>query len=1081
MSEHRTAKSASGRAHASRRWSGPAVRLVGAPATSLDPLSYDDVQRAVIAHEEGLLRVLGGPGTGKTTIVTEATAARLNAGAPADSVLALTFGRRAAAVLRDEITRRSTVALQSPPVRSFESFAWGVLDRASRNNPEWQRPRLITGPEQDLIIRELLAGALDGEGSTKWPAHLRAAMTTRGFARELRDVLMRCTERAISAAQLKAWAKEYRRPDWAAIASFISEYSSVTGLRLPDAYDPAELVRAVLDLFEQSPEVLAEEQARLRHVYVDEAQELDPAKARLVELVGGRARSVVIVGDPDQSVFGFRGADPYLLVQFPGGLQSRTVVLPTSYRASQSLTGPVRRWSERLTGIGTHRKFVSAADRDQDEKSPDDVTPLDEVVGAGEAPIEILVAQSDAREAALIAQRLQRLHLSEGVRWRDMAVIVRSTAASLPALRRAFASAEVPLTVTGDEIPVVQNPAVQGLLDIVRLAVDPDAVDVAAIEGVLCSPYFGDDALSVRRMRKTLRTEELSQGGGRSSSAILCEVVRDPRALLMHESLNVMSLMRLGALIVQLRDAAAKNATPEELLYLAWQDRGVEHKWRDSALGGGSTGAEADARLDAIIVMFDVASAYTERMQAAGFIQFVDYLGSQDLPADRLSKTASSGGAVRVVTANNAKGLQWDVVVVANVQAEKWPNLVPRGSLLGSEALVDLAAGREAGSVDRVAQMLAEERRLFYVAISRARWRLIVTAHETIDARPSRFVADLAEIADVDPQRVLHHQERGLSMLDLVTELRLCLVNPDSSKEDRDVAAQCLARLARHGVSGANPDSWYGLKGLSDDRPIVDEGDLVPISPSKVEIFTKCELRWFLEGVAGGTSSTASSVGTLVHEAFAAIEQVGDRSKEDISRTMQQIIDDKWQALAFDSKWEERRERQAVKDMVGKLADWLYSRKSTWVANEITFEHVAGSAKLRGAADRIEVDEAGGYLVIDLKTGKTPPSKKDVAGNPQLGLYQFAIESGGLSDITDDSPRSAGALLVYPRPNKAASELEQTALANSENPNWVSELVDESAKGMGGATFLARISDGCRTCGAKRCCPLYDEGAEVES
>lgn len=1055
----------------------PGVRLVAPASRTPVPLRYDDAQREVIDHAHGTLRVIGGPGTGKTTVVAEAAARRLRDGAPADSLLVLTLGRRAAARLRDEISRRSQVALQSPPVRSFESFAWGVLDRARRSRPEWGRPRLITGPEQELIIRELLAGALDGEGATAWPPRLRAALTTRGFARELRDVLMRCTERAITPAQLRAWAARFGRADWAAIAEFIPEYSSVAGLRMADAYDPAELVRAVLDLFESSPDTLADERARLRHVYVDEAQELDPAKADLLDRVCAHAKSVVLVGDPDQSVFGFRGADPYLLVQPPGDLLSRTITLPHSYRAHESLVTPIRHWSERLTGVGSHRRYNGIPDETGDITTD---TP-----GADGPPVEILVAQSDAREAAVIAQRLQRLHLADGVRWQDMAVIVRSTTASLPALRRAFSAAEVPLTVTGDELPVIDNPAVQGIVDIVRLALDDDAVNASTIEGVLCSPYFEEDALSVRRLRKTLRRAELSSGGGRSSASILCEAIRDPRSLLVQDLSGVDSLARLGALVAALRRAAAQDATPQQLLYLAWQDRDVEARWRDVALAGGPAGAEADARLDAIIVMFDAAAAYTERMQAAGFLQFVDYLAAQDLPADRLSKTAARGGAVRVVTANNAKGLQWDVVVVANVQAERWPNLIPRGSVLGSELLVDLAAGRDAGSVDRVAQMLAEERRLFYVAISRARTRLIITAHETIDARPSRFVTDFAEIAGVEPQQATAEATRGLSLPDLVAQLRLCLLDPQSADAERETAARCLAQLAADGVSSADPDSWYGLRALSDIRPVVDPGRLVPVSPSKVESFTKCQLRWFLEGVAGGTSSARSVVGTLVHEAFAAIGDVGGRTAPELAAQMRSIVERGWAAVPFDAQWESRRERTEVDRMIDKLAAWLVGHaaeaRTSWVSNEIPFTHVVGDAEVRGAADRIERTAVGDYLVIDLKTGSTKPKADQVDTNPQLGIYQHAIESGGLAAVTGEDARSAGAMLVFPRPNKKATGLRQQPLSDAADPGWVRSLIDESAAGMGGAAFVARIDSECRTCSVKRCCPLFDEGAEVES
>jgi len=170
--------------------------------------------------------------------------------------------------------------------------------------------------------------------------------------------------------------------------------------------------------------------------------------------------------------------------------------------------------------------------------------------------------------------------------------------------------------------------------------------------------------------------------------------------------------------------------------------------------------------------------------------------------------------------------------------------------------------------------------------------------------------------------------------------------------------------------------------------------------------------------------------------------------------------------------------------MIDKLAAWFVQHTSesgaSWVSNEIPFKHVVGDAEVRGAADRIERTPDGDYVVIDLKTGRIP-SSSEVDTNPQLGIYQHAIEAGGLGQVTGDDAHSAGAMLVFPRPNKSAAAQQQAPLRDAPDPDWVRRLIDESAAGMTGPSFVARIDKGCRMCSVKRCCPLFDEGTEVES
>jgi superfamily I DNA/RNA helicase len=216
-----------------------------------------------------------------------------------DSVLVLTFSRRAAAELRQRIGIRLGSTTREPVARTFHSYAFGVL-RAQAAAHGQRPPRLLSGPEQDLVIRELLGGDLDAGAG--WPEPVRPALPTRGFAQELRDLLLRAVERGVGPDELAGLGRARGRADWVAAAAFFRQYLDVTALAGGEvaAYDPAEMVRAVVDAFAADPALLARERARRRHLFVDEYQDVDPAQEELLRVLGHGAAEVVAVGDPDQ-------------------------------------------------------------------------------------------------------------------------------------------------------------------------------------------------------------------------------------------------------------------------------------------------------------------------------------------------------------------------------------------------------------------------------------------------------------------------------------------------------------------------------------------------------------------------------------------------------------------------------------------------------------------------------------------------------------------------------------------------------------------------------------------------------------
>jgi superfamily I DNA/RNA helicase len=475
-------------------------RLLRAPAATTAAVPLDDAQRAVTAHREGALLVMGGPGTGKTTTLVEAIAARVDEGVPPDRILALTFGRRMAGRLRDRVEARvARRASAEPLVRTFHAYAFGILRRVAAEFGD-PPPRLLTAPEQDLIIRELVAAEPEA-----WPESLRPALRSRAFATQLRDLLMRCAERGVPADELAALGTVHGRSDWPVAARFMREYVQVLGLRYTTArsgvaYDSAELLRAAAGLLRAEPELLAIERRRLSAVYVDELHDTDPAQLDLLELIAGDGAHLVTFADPDSSTFAFRGADPAGVYQFADRFHASTTYLTRAYRPHPELLRATLRVASRLRGPVKHR-LLSAVDSPATE--PASAGP------GGSAPAqpgaEVHTFRSATSEAAYVAHRLRAAHLIDGVPWSRMAVIVRSTRLALASLQRALHQAGIPTTTHAEDLPLSINPAVTPLLLAMRCALEPERLDEDAAVALLHSPLGGADPMAERRLRQGLR------------------------------------------------------------------------------------------------------------------------------------------------------------------------------------------------------------------------------------------------------------------------------------------------------------------------------------------------------------------------------------------------------------------------------------------------------------------------------------------------------------------------------------------------------------------------------------------------
>jgi len=1031
----------------------------------------DRDQQAVLEHPGGPLLVLAGPGTGKTTTIVEAVAARIAAGVDPEQILVLTFSRRAAAELRERITERVQTTVREPLARTFHSYAYGLLRRAAqlRGQPP---PRLLTGAEQDLLIRELLAGDRAGEGIA-WPHDVRAALGTYGFAAELRDLVLRCIERQVTPVRLRQWGKTHGRPEWVAAGDFLQQYIGVTslaGANTIDArgYDPAELVRGAGAELRADRGLLRAETARLRWVFVDEYQDVDPAQIDLLELLTGKHGNLVVVGDPDQSIYRFRGTDPRAMTDFAdrftpaGGGVTPQIALSVSRRGGCALLASSRAVARGLPGVAAHRQLTAAPG-----------------LPAGEVAVHVF--SSVGEEAAWIAERLRAAHLSEGTAWSQMAVLVRSTARSLPTVRRALAAAGVPVAVAEDDLPLSDQPAVAALLLFLRAALDSEFLDEPVAEALLTSPLGRADSVDLRRLRRMLRHQarqaNAPTGGlgpaGSTSPGLIASALAEPAGLIALPRRIGAAADRVATLLAAVRDTIAAGGSVEDALWSLWQVSGLGGTWAAASAAGGPRGEATDRDLDAVLALFDAAGRFVDRLPQVDPAAFIDHIAAQQIPTDAGSPRAPRGEAVRILTAHAAKGLEWDVVAVAGVQEGLWPDLRRRGTMLSTADLTDLAAGLHTPIPGTDTTTLAEERRLFYVAVSRARRRLLISAVDGAsrsDDVPSRFL-DLVDPREPDQPRPVTEVSRPTTLPALVVELRRIL-EADGDAKRKAGAARALRRLADADVEGADPTRWWGLVAVSDESPLISGDELVRVSPSKLDRFLECPLRWLLE-TAGATSSDGfrQAVGTALHEVAERIAK-GSLDADAAEAALTGLMTD----LDPGTGWVRDNNLVRAHDMLKRFLAWLEVNPRQVVGIEEPFSIEIGRALVTGRVDRLERDAAGRLVVVDLKTGSSKVRGEDLPRNGQLGVYQVAVEHGGFGP---DQISGGAALVQLKAGSTKTAEQRQDPLVDDPEPDWVVEAIGEAVDGMSAATFLARANAGCDRCPTRRSCPLHATGQQV--
>ncbi len=989
----------------------------GRPAALAGAAALSEVPPALGALPDGNVVLLGGPGSGKTTMLE---AAMHELASRPGGALFMTSGRQAAVASTERLLARvERAAGGALSCVTWHAFARGLVTSHADLLPYRGEPRPLSGPEQWSLVRELL---LQDQPVVDW-GDLEPLVRTRAFTDELASFVLACQRRLIGPEDLDERAVSQRRPAWRLAAVFLAHY--LGHLALADLVDQAGMVVQAGDLLEDHPDLLAATVAQVGTVLVDEAQELDPAQFRLAELLAGGGARVVMAGDPAGTTDAFGGATPGALPERAARLGARIVLLERSHRLGAGGLDAVRRLQ--ASGPG----------------------PAVGLRGGGITRVEAAHFPGPAEEADALARLLRLAHRREGVPYGRMGVLLASPRRLAGPVRRALERHAVPYRLGAGERQLLHEPIVRHLLDLFRLAIEPGRAD-ELLPSLLTSPLGGLDPRELRVLRRAAVLADRP----------LAEHVAAPTADLGVEPPVAGRVAALRDLVDQVA-RWADELEADRCFWEVWC-----HAPAFAALVERAEAHPADAgatrQLDALTAFSRTLGLFVDGRPTATMRTYLDVVERADFVTDPwLPSSSARADAVALLSVHAAKGQEFDLVVVAGCLEGALPRTAwPEGVFEAWRLDGDL------GPVARARAVLDAERRRFVLAASRARDRVVFTSSRTEGrGEPSRFLAEIglgpsSEAAPGDPT--------PLGALEATGVLRRVAADRARPAAERLAAVTTLAA-----VPGVDPSTWWWRRDWTvDPEPIAPEGRL-RTSYSRIGTYEDCHLRYFFSSVAGLDDRTSYQMafGKLMHTIFelAAKGEVAD-DPDSLKAAYRARFDPAWfpsRAVAH----------QYWRDGMAMLELWHQGEAGAArqaLRFEIAFEMEVAGHVVRGRIDRVD-RAADGIVLVDYKTARTPATEEEARRSLQLAIYYLAALRD--PDLAALGP-PVEMQLVYPAQARAGRFARVSQRPRPDHAGVVEQRLVPLLEGAAGEAFDPSPHADCRFCAFKTICPMWPQGED---
>jgi DNA helicase-2/ATP-dependent DNA helicase PcrA len=897
--------------------------LTALPATKIVP---DEHQQQAIGHVHGPLLVIAGAGTGKTTVLTQRVANLIREGhARPDEIVALTYTDNSASEMlvrvREELKGAAIDGLQAC---TFHAWCNGLLQRRGAGFGVLDEKDLwvfLRRRIRDLHLKHFVRAANVGQ-----------------FLDSLLEFMRRCQDELVGPAEYAAYVKRLERGEAALprvakskhqgelerteIIERCQEIARVFEtvedmLRGRNLGTFGHMITKAYQLLRDDPALLEEERRRTRFLLVDEFQDANFAQVEILSLLAGSAANVFAVGDPDQAIYQFRGASSEAFTLFVKKFPATRVVVLGKNRRSLSpilrcafgivnCNPPVFSQTPASVNSISFQRTPLESLRDTEAKQKGETTP---------APlVEIVTWGTKEVEAADLARRIQKTRKEQRCRWSEFAVLSRIHS-HREELVHEFAERGIPFSIEG--LDVLDTPEVRDVVACLTAAVSPN--DATSLFRVAALPRFGIDPAELRAAMRAMRRE------------------LDLR--------NVLGALPNGSAVLQSVDAVHRELDKEGVR----AEDAVRIVIR-------SFGLERSHLVNAFVKFVETwhTKPIAETGSPSEFLDYLDYFGQArgTIPLPR-----SSDDAVQLLTAHAAKGLEYRHVAIIRGSSTSFPSSYKEPLIAFPEQL------RSSGvsSIDEKKLHEEEERRLFYVAMTRAKDTLAIYAHlgrGKKDPRPTQFVRDL-------------------------------MCNPAYGKfwSTRSAAAvqdTLFAEEERIALQQSKVAAWLMMPASANFA--------TGLSASSIETYEECPLRFKLEREWNLPREVSASLhyGAAMHGVL--------RTFYDAERYQREVGDDELleqfrSALAsagIADRYQYELYLRQGREQLRQFFEAARGASSPEVlATEHKFELQLGTTRLAGRLDRIDRTGPDTIAIVDYKTGK-PWSQDDADESLQLSLYALA-------------------------------------------------------------------------------------------
>jgi DNA helicase-2/ATP-dependent DNA helicase PcrA len=1000
----------------------PAGVNLGAPL----PGALNAQQRAAVEHGEGPLLVVAGAGTGKTRVITERIRHLLESDPtlPGESIVGLTFTDRAAAEMKHRVTRAAGERGKSVFLGTFHAFCTNLLMEHDeelkplddvdhwillrRNLPvlQLERYRKIAEPGHFLSDFVKFFSRCQDELVTPDDYEGFVASLAETYARErARHGGLPEDERALreeEIARQREIARAYRASD-----RLLREGKRLTfGMQLLDA------VRAL----DQNPALLARLRERFRYILVDEFQDTNVAQLELLWRLAAEHRNIVAVGDDAQAIYRFRGASfgsfTIFLQRFAGVAPSDREAaarfvqpLTDNYRS----TGRILRIAGQVTGYLEHSPLV----------------PKKELVAhkrPGEK-VRIVGLASAADEARWIAAEIARLHAA-GLRWRSFAALYRMHT-HRDELVAALDERGIPFVIRN--FSILSHRLVRDVIAYLRLIARPS--DNMACARVLGAPAWGFEPADLVRLAERAAKAKKS----------LWETLQAAQGELPFAAAQGRGTEELVTGINSLRERAKKLTATELFDALA--------EWLDLSVAVPAADRRYLDRLAQFVREWQPKSA-TSRLSE--FIEYLDYFtqagGHMDLEQD-------ADDAVQLMTVHAAKGLEFDQVFVMRLVQRGFPMAARTSVLEFPEALMK----EELPKTDFHTQ---EERRLFYVALTRARERLTLTTVSHARSKPSLFLDDIVSA----PQVAREHVEQSTP-----AAVRAPAVTRRTGGD-----ASLFTEAQRNSRVYSRIAEW-----AAEYRPPAFEP--LQLSPSAIETYRVCpqkHLFSYVWGIRGGPHA-ATTFGNVMHTTIKQFLGALRKGRRIPFEEVETIFLREWTSAGFEDRYQEEcYQRDGLEQLRAFHASCLAAPPDIFAQEKAFALELDHNVQVTGRMDQINLIGGraagagpGEVEIVDYKTGK-PKTEAQARKDLQLGIYALAAREG-----LELHP----ARLVY---HNLQTNERVAATREEKQLEEVRGTIQEVAADIRAREFPARPGFYCKSCDYYSLCPAQeargttaDEGA----